>query len=648
MERGVDQHRQQVRETMMALTPPTKEEIVRTVFVAGITEGCGGDAGVERLLGSAGRLRRWDRAIDADGKPCSFGFAQFEDAESLWTAVEVLKDIEVPVKKQSPKTEEAKVEEKEEEEEEVEKKKVLVFVDDNSLNYLEHWKSNRGDDAEGEQHLLDNARSALKSAIHDMFHPRPQVNHENGDTYMQEAPADGENVEVVNIPLAADDELADIPAEMRETVAKEIQAFRDRSIRRDIERLKREEEIEAAERARNGAPRPSRLASPGPAGGANNIPVGPRASVTGAPSGPRGGQMARDYQKDVRFVNGSGTNGAANGDVYIDRAEEDDSASDSELENRRKAKKAAEHEKQYLDQERRWLNRERSRTAAVEREKERDEADAAKEAAAKEKMAERLKNWNDDLEASKRVEEYYADHSNWIRQRAAFRAREAAADDADRAEEEREKARSARGKEEARGAADAFLDKTAAELGDRTPKAPAAQQPFKLSLGAAAAKAHKVPTTRRTVAEVEGLLEDEEESGAQKRRTLIPIKFDPADRQAMLTDEEREQAIKELASEIPTDKAGLWEWNVQWKYVDDSVIAEKLRPFVERKIVEYLGVQEQTIVEVVEEHLRGHGKPEELVSTLAEALDEEAEVLVKKLWRMVIFFSESEKRGLSA
>lgn len=30
------------------------------------------------------------------------------------------------------------------------------------------------------------------------------------------------------------------------------------------------------------------------------------------------------------------------------------------------------------------------------------------------------------------------------------------------------------------------------------------------------------------------------------------------------------------------------------------------------------------------------------------ALDEEAEVLVRKLWRMIIFFSESEKRGLSA
>jgi hypothetical protein len=36
------------------------------------------------------------------------------------------------------------------------------------------------------------------------------------------------------------------------------------------------------------------------------------------------------------------------------------------------------------------------------------------------------------------------------------------------------------------------------------------------------------------------------------------------------------------------------------------------------------------------------------MADMMQALDEEAEVLVKKLWRMLIFFSESEKRGLSA
>lgn len=98
---GMDAQRQAVRESMMQLAPPTKEDIVKTVFVGGITEGVGGDDGIERILQSAGNLRRWMRAMDAENKACRFGFAEYEDPESLATAVEVLKDVEVPVKAQA-------------------------------------------------------------------------------------------------------------------------------------------------------------------------------------------------------------------------------------------------------------------------------------------------------------------------------------------------------------------------------------------------------------------------------------------------------------------------------------------------------------------------------------------------------------------
>ena len=86
---------------MMQLVPPTKEELVRTIFVGGITEGVGGDEGIERILQCAGNLRRWIRATDADNKACRFGFAEYENPESLATAVEVLKEVEVPVKPQA-------------------------------------------------------------------------------------------------------------------------------------------------------------------------------------------------------------------------------------------------------------------------------------------------------------------------------------------------------------------------------------------------------------------------------------------------------------------------------------------------------------------------------------------------------------------
>lgn len=508
-----------------------------------------------------------------------------------------------------------------------------IFVDDNSLNYLEQYQASRGDqDPIQGQLRLDAAKSALASVLADLANPTIQTqNHDlsgvdrDGDISMQNGEKEPE-AEIVTISLTVDDELSDIPAEMRETVAKEIAAFRDRSNRRDMERLKREEEIEALERQRNlSQPRPNRLASPpptapiGPGGGANGIPLGPKErGVPNAPAGPKGytgSQLPRDYQKGVTFVNGSGVNGAASAG-WINREDEDSDASDEELERRRNQKKEAELEKLYLDQERRWLNRERSRTAAVEREKARDREEEAQQAAEKEAVAKRLREWNDDTEATRKVEEYYLDRSLWVRNRATFRTREAHLDDLDRAAEERDKTREQQQRDQARGLADDFLNRQAAEL-DSKAQAPREPQRFKLSLGAAAQKAQAASSAgRRTVAEVEGLLEDEEEADASARRTLVPITFDSAAEAAGLSDEERALAVRQLAADIPSDQEGLWKWPVRWEFVDETVLGEQLRPFVEKKIVEYLGVQEQMLVEVVEEHVRKRGGPTELVEQL--------------------------------
>lgn len=471
---------------------------------------------------------------------------------------------------------------------------------------------------------LDHAREALQAVLNDLTYPTVPTQKDelsridrDGDMNMANGAMDGTNGDVVTIPISADDELSDIPAEMRETVAKEIAAFRDRSNRRDLERLKREEEIEQQERQRmmNGS-RSNRLASPpptapsGPAGGANGIPVGPRdRSGLNAPSGPKGfgQQIPRDYQKGVVFVNGTGITAAS---AFED---DDTDASDEELEKRRNAKKEAELEKQYLDQERRWLNRERSRTAAVEREKNRDAEEDSRINDEKEAMAKRLREWDDDAETTRKIEEYYADRSMWIRNRASFRSREVALDDADRAAEQRERARDFQQRQRAGAMADDFLARQDVEMQQeedtRTPEQRPEPAKFKLSLGAAAQKAQAnaaLQNQKRTVAEVEGLLEDEEETESGQKRTLIPIQFDKNDTAGM-SEEERAQAAKQLAAEIPNDSEGLWKWDVKWDYVDESVIDERLKPFVEKKIVEYLGVQEQMLVDVVVNALRGGG-----------------------------------------
>lgn len=494
-----------------------------------------------------------------------------------------------------------------------------VLVDESSLKYLEQYEASKGEQDPAERDSrIEAARNALSGILSELFKPTSPTQKEEasaldreGDTSMKDAEGqDGAPAEVVTIPITVEDELSDIPAEMRETVAKEISAFRERSNRRDIERLKREEEIESMERARNAGSRASRLSSPplaapsGPAGGVNGVPLGPRDNRSAAPppSGPKGFgvQIPRDYQNGVSFVNGE---------------DDDPNVSDEELERRRQGKEESELEKQYLDQERRWLNRERSRTAALEREKKRDKEEELKVQDARDDADRRLREWNDDVEASRKVDDYYADRGAWLRSRASYRSREVNMDDADRSAEERERARSIQQQEQARGMADDFLARQAEEL--ETRQAPREPQRFKLSLGAAAQKA-QAATSRRTVAEVEGLLEDEEEPEATARRPLIPIKFDSAAEAAGLTEEERAQAVRQLAADIPADKEGLWKWNVKWEFVDETVLTDQLKPFVEKKIVEYLGVQEQMLVDVVEEHIRKRGPPQELVEQLEE------------------------------
>ncbi|KAI5812046.1 hypothetical protein BZA77DRAFT_347300 [Pyronema omphalodes] len=611
------------------LLPPTVEEQLKTVYIGGIPKGMD-DEWIERILRAAATLKRWTRATDEDGKPCKFGFAEYEDSESLGCAYEVLQDLEIPAV-----------------DDRTEGSKLLVTIDDKSKTYLSNLPQESTDAIE---HRVTGAKEAVQKTLSEFKDPSKHSQKATSTpTPAPEAtpnsPKADVEPEIVTIPLSADDELSDIPADMREMVAKEIQAFRERSNRRDMERLKREEEIERMERERNHqGSRINRLASPppstaptGPSGGANAIPIGPSRlrDHSSTPTAPRAAAASRG----VAFVNGGGLNGYA-----LTREEEESDSSDTELERRRKERKAAEQDKAFLDHERRWLNRERSRTSALERERQRDEDDARRAETDSSVMAKRLAEWDDDVEADRKTEEYYIDKSMWIRNRSVFRQREIELDDRDRIQEARQQEQETDKKRAAENMADTFLAQQAAEL-EKAASMAATKEParFKLSLGNAKKLGEEKPR-RKTAADVENLLEDEEEDEHKTKRVLIPIQYDAS---SAMDDETRERLVRQLAQEIPTERKGLFEWKVQWDQVDEAIVKEKLQPFVEKKIVEYLGVQEQELVGFVIGHIKKRGTAEDLVKELEMALDEDAETMVKKVWRMLIFYSESEKRGLN-
>lgn len=661
-DRNIERDRQQVRESMMALQPPTREELARTIFVGGLAQGAPDDDALEALLRCAGKLRRWTRARDADDKKCKFGFAEYEDVDSLEAAFEIYRDIEVPLFNTNGTVQK-------DDDGEVKKMKLLVVVDEASQKYIEEWTARRKEDENTRQFRLDTAKEELQSTLANIANAAAahSVNGVNGDGDIAMGDANGEDVETVNITGTAEDDLADIPAEQRPIVAQEIKAFRDRSNRRDIERARREEDLEKEERARAGG-RTNRLASPppngapsGPAGGANGIPVGPRGQhgVQGAPAGPkgyRGAQLPSDYANGVVFVPGAGRGGREMR-ITLDHDDEDAEESDEELERRKQEKKNAELDREYQTQVKRWQGRERQRGMAKEREKTRENAERRQLERAKDDMLQRLAKWNDDEEAEKGKEIYYRDRSIWLRNREYERERERKDDDLDRKQEEREKADERRRTADARGQADDFLSSMGIDVtqpGAPTPAVGAG--PVKISLGGAA-KARNQPTAtaanaRRGLGDVEGLLEDEEDAAAagHKRPELKPLQDTstlPVNGQD-LTDEEKASARQQLASEIPTETDALFAHPIKWDSLTSSLLDAQIRPFVERKVVEYLGVQEDLLVDAVMDGIKDRKSPTTIKDELEGPLEDEAEVMVKKVWRLLVFWGECENRGLGA
>lgn len=606
MDRGAGDQGRQAKEASVILIPPTQEEKLRTLFVHQIPESLSAGDAMEKLLKVAGSLRRWDASdsVAEDRKGTKFGFALYDDRDSLATAVKLFHDgsVQVPTKRQPTATEPPE----DDSYDGIEKTQLQVTVDPSTQKYLESFEETKDEDAEPDP-KVESARSALRLVIRELFYP-PAGADADGDVTMKSA-ENGENVEVVNITLAQDDELADIPAEMREVVAAEISAFRERSNQRDLERMKKEEEMEEMERQRSGAARMSRLNTPPTGAGANNVPLGPRGGgVPNAPSGPKG----QNGSSRVSFVAG----GISNAEYSINREDEDTDADDEELHRRQASKHKAESDHQYAEAERKWVNRERSRQAALEREQEREKQDAESIERRKQEQLEREKSWDDEKEASRKSHSYYKDHATWARKRNMDRGDEEAKDESDRRAEQNEQRREKANMERARGMADSFLDQQAQEMEKTKADSVSAPQPFKLSLGAAAQKAQASRgSQRRTVAEVEGLLDDEEADTSTKRQ-LIPIQFESTSGTAGMSEEEISQAVRALAQEIPSDKDGLWAWEVKWDFMDEGIVRDKLRPFVEKKIVEYLGVQEEMLVEAVEEHLRNHGTASALVEEL--------------------------------
>lgn len=108
---------------------------------------------------------------------------------------------------------------------------------------------------------------------------------------------------------------------------------------------------------------------------------------------------------------------------------------------------------------------------------------------------------------------------------------------------------------------------------------------------------------------------------------------------SQLSEDERQKLRqKQIVDKIPTDKNDLFAYRIDWDRVERlDLINSAVKSWVIKKVVEYLGEEEETLISFILNKLTHRCIPGELLTELSAVLDEDAEQFVVKLWRMLIF-----------
>ncbi|KAK9050947.1 hypothetical protein SSX86_027572 [Deinandra increscens subsp. villosa] len=104
---------------------------------------------------------------------------------------------------------------------------------------------------------------------------------------------------------------------------------------------------------------------------------------------------------------------------------------------------------------------------------------------------------------------------------------------------------------------------------------------------------------------------------------------------------------KQLIDTIPKTKDELFSYPINWVVYDKNGLHERMRPWISKKITEFLGEEETTLVDYIVSSTQEHVTADEMLDRLQSILDDEAEMFVLKMWRMLIFEIKKVETGLA-
>jgi len=107
------------------------------------------------------------------------------------------------------------------------------------------------------------------------------------------------------------------------------------------------------------------------------------------------------------------------------------------------------------------------------------------------------------------------------------------------------------------------------------------------------------------------------------------------------------QMAKKIYEEIPIRKSELYKYPLNWEILMKiDIVEKKLKSWITKQTIEYLGVEEHKIINLIARKVVKGDPPQQIEDKLETFLREEAEVFVMKMWKFLVFEQLKVERGL--
>jgi len=107
------------------------------------------------------------------------------------------------------------------------------------------------------------------------------------------------------------------------------------------------------------------------------------------------------------------------------------------------------------------------------------------------------------------------------------------------------------------------------------------------------------------------------------------------------------ELAKQLYANIPKKKNDLYKYPLNWEIVEKyDLIEKKLRPYVSKKIHDYLHQEELGIVNLILKKVKSKNPPQEIEDKIAMVLENETEDFVVKMWKILVFEQLKIENGI--